>query len=257
MLSCPNCGRPTRRTEDWACQWCGYPLSSTSYKKLDKTYRQLREEERSVWRIPEPEPEAVREYAPEPAPKPAPEPTPEPEPQPPLPVREPEPMPEPEPKPTSEPVIELGPAPVLAPESEPEPVPELMREPESPPVPEPEPPPMPRRELDLTSSIVEATVEELNSAVRTDISAVDTQLKSKTLRVTGVIEKVVIKEIFDTQYVLLTSTNRGDPWSVRCTFDKKDGPALSVLSEGQTATIQGEYDGYQKNIILKDCVLVR
>ncbi len=215
MPDCPNCGRPTRRTEDWACRWCGYPLSS-KYKKIDKTYRQLREEERSVWKIPEPEPEAVREYAPEPAPKPVPEPT-----------------PEPEPKPTSEPVIELGPAPV------------------------PEPPPMPRRELDLTSDVIEATVEELNSAVQGDMAAADAQLRNKTLKVTGVIEKVVVKEIFDTQYVMLASPNRSDPWNVRCTFAKKDGPMLSGLPEGQTATIQGEYDGYQKNIILKDCVLVR
>ena len=44
MRKCPNCIRPTKRTEDWACQWCGYPLVSGSYKKIPKTYRQLKEE---------------------------------------------------------------------------------------------------------------------------------------------------------------------------------------------------------------------
>ena len=61
--SCPNCGRPTMRTADWVCQWCGYPLLSGSYKKLDKTYAELqaeREAELGVNRRPV-EPEPVRE----------------------------------------------------------------------------------------------------------------------------------------------------------------------------------------------------
>lgn len=45
MGKCPNCGRETARTEDWACQWCGYPLLSGSYKKISKTFKQLKEEE--------------------------------------------------------------------------------------------------------------------------------------------------------------------------------------------------------------------
>lgn len=44
MPNCPNCSQPTARTEDWACQWCGYPLISGGYKKIPKTYRQLKEE---------------------------------------------------------------------------------------------------------------------------------------------------------------------------------------------------------------------
>jgi hypothetical protein len=44
MKKCPNCSRPTKRTLDWACQWCGYPLVSKSYKKIPKTFRQLKEE---------------------------------------------------------------------------------------------------------------------------------------------------------------------------------------------------------------------
>ena len=44
MARCPNCGRETRRTVDWCCQWCGYPLFSGSYKKIDKTYKELKDE---------------------------------------------------------------------------------------------------------------------------------------------------------------------------------------------------------------------
>ena len=82
MRKCPNCGQTTERTEDWACQWCGYPLLSKSYKKIPKTYRQLKEEELDKQKASEPEPEPVVEPQPEPEPEPVVEPQPEPVPQP-------------------------------------------------------------------------------------------------------------------------------------------------------------------------------
>ena len=89
MPKCSNCGQETARTEDWACQWCGYPLLSQSYKKIPKTYKQLQEE-----RLYEQKPSVRKEIEPvlesEPEPEPAPVPKPEPEPVP-------EPTPEPEP----------------------------------------------------------------------------------------------------------------------------------------------------------------
>jgi len=92
MRKCPNCGQTAERTEDWACQWCGYPLLSKSYKKMPKTYRQLKEEELDKQKASEPVPE------PEPKPEPVPEPEPELKPGP-EPVPEPEPRPEPVPQP--------------------------------------------------------------------------------------------------------------------------------------------------------------
>ena len=44
MPRCPNCGRETLRTEDWACQWCGHPLLYGPFKKIEKTHKQLKEE---------------------------------------------------------------------------------------------------------------------------------------------------------------------------------------------------------------------
>jgi len=66
MPSCPNCGRKTLRTLDWACQWCGYPLLSKSYKKIDKTFKEL-QEERNISTRPAPAEEPAYEYNPEPA----------------------------------------------------------------------------------------------------------------------------------------------------------------------------------------------
>lgn len=92
MPKCPNCGLETLRTEDWACQWCGYPLLSSAYKMIPKTYKQLKQERLYEAKpIPEsklePEPESIFESEPEPVLESQREPIPEPE-------REVEPMPE-------------------------------------------------------------------------------------------------------------------------------------------------------------------
>ena len=62
MPKCPNCGLETARTEDWACQWCAYPLTSGGYKKLPMTFRQLQAE-----KSPSPAPPARVAPVPEPA----------------------------------------------------------------------------------------------------------------------------------------------------------------------------------------------
>jgi len=107
MPSCPNCGRKTLRTKDWACQWCGYPLVSRAYKQIDKTFKELQEERSlSLRSAPAEEPESTPEYVAEPPPEPQPEPALQPEPAP-----EPEPSPEPQPEPAPEPEAPPEPAP--------------------------------------------------------------------------------------------------------------------------------------------------
>jgi hypothetical protein len=81
MAACPNCGRQTLRTKDWACQWCGYPLISRAYKLIDKTYKELQEERSqavsSVDADMDSEPEGeAEEYLPEEEAEPEPEPEP-------------------------------------------------------------------------------------------------------------------------------------------------------------------------------------
>ena len=178
MPRCPNCGRETQRTEDWACQWCGHPLLSGAFKRIPKTYREL-QEERSLnaspapEEEPEPAPGAEAEVEPKPPPAPVPEPTPAPpeaeaEPEaPPSPEpaaaaeaeveveREPAPPPEPETETieSSEPIKELEPAPVAEAETEVEPPPV------PPPAPAPEPTPAPPEAEPATEPIAEAEPE--------------------------------------------------------------------------------------------------
>jgi len=79
MAKCPNCHRETARTEDWACQLCGYPLLSESYRKIPKTYRELQEEKQHKTYEQESSPREELEPASEPEPELMSEPEPAPE----------------------------------------------------------------------------------------------------------------------------------------------------------------------------------
>jgi len=279
MPKCPNCGRETLRTEDWACQWCGHPLLSGAFKKIPKTYRELQAEKTfSPRSVLEDEPAPVAEVEVAPAPAPAPEPEPET-----LPPSEPvvaveaeiekEPVPQPEPEVEtvegSEPVAEAeklsvpeaeaepAPEPVITPEPEPEPAPEPVAEaePEVEAVPAPPPEAVPVLEPDPATDTINATVEELNAAFNSDKAGTNNKLINKLLKVTGTVEKIFAKDHLDIFYILL-ATGRPATWQVRCTFSREHGAYLSRLTDGQTATVQGTYIGYERNIILKECSLV-
>ncbi|MBU2534720.1 MAG: hypothetical protein ABIK32_00900 [Chloroflexota bacterium] len=285
MPNCPNCGRETLRTEDWACQWCGHPLLSGAFKTVPKTYRQIQEERgykpRPVLED-EPEPAPVAEVEAEPAP-PVPEPEPEIEPETPAPPEplaeveaeakaesEIEPSPELEGEPVAEeksiaeaePVavaeVEAETEPAPAPDSEAEPAPEPVTEiePEVEPAPATEPVAATALEPDASTGTIITTVEELNAAFNSDKTGTNNKLLNKILQVTGTVDKIFAKDHLDIFYILLGGAGGRVTRQVRCTFSREHGTYLSRLTDGQTATVQGTYVGYERNIILKDCSLV-
>ena len=252
MHNCPNCGRPTHRTEDWACQWCGYPLLSKAYKKIPKTFQQLQEERRSP-AVSEPIPEIVE--VPEPTPVLEPEPIPEPEP---AVAAEIEPEQAPVPEGEAVPELEAAPEPETIAEPEPqpeqEPVQETAQEVTTPPIPEPMPEP---EAIEPPVSITGAvTVEELDASYQSDRIAADAGNQNKILTLSGVVDKVVVNENHEIYYCILSGAGGKVLWNIRCTFDKRNGAELKRLARGQAAVVQGKYDGYSKNIILKDCVVL-
>ena len=275
MAACPNCGRQTLRTKDWACQWCGYPLISRAFKKIDKTFKELQEERslalKSVEAEPEPELEPEPEPAPEPRPRPVyrPAPRPEPEPrtspQPERPVSAPRPEPEQKPRPEPAPEMKSLPEPITSPEQKPmvvppnppiilpasvapEPKPEIKIEPE----PLPEPP----IKLEAISDGMEISADQFDALYRADKSGANAKFSGKTLVVKGRVEKVFVREHLEIRYIVLTGTGKRMMWSLRCTFNKEDSSKVSRLNEGDAVTVVGKYDGYSKNIMFKDCRLV-
>jgi hypothetical protein len=268
MPGCPNCGRQTMRTSDWACQWCGYPLLSRAFKKIDKTFKELQEEHLRGIKSSSPEPEPrtyatsiERESPPEPEIL---KPTPrfEREISPPsMTERQPPPPPPPAPEPVLKAEAELASAPEPPPLAAPAPTPQLVTEPEpvpesvSAPPPEPEPAPVVVPDLDAITDGALLTVDELDALYKDNRQGAHARLTGKTIVVKGFVEKVFIRDHIDVRYIVLTGASKKVVWPVRCTFNKENISSMQRLSEGQEVALSGKYDSYGKNIIFKDCVL--
>ena len=257
MANCPNCGLSTSRTKDWACQWCGYPLVSGMYSKTSKTFAELKQEREGeatstvllVEAEPTVEPEFETRQVIEAEVRPAPEPetsqitTDEV-------ISEPVTAENAEPAATveSEPVTAEEPEPVATTEPEPvtaenaEPVATVETEPVTP---EKEAQPIP-----------EVTVAELCSTYQGYGMAGHDEFKNSVFQVSGIVDSIVSKDVVNQYRVALTDEEPHPLGDIYCKFEKKDAPELSKLSVGQHLTVQGKYDGFVTNIVLKDCVLV-
>jgi hypothetical protein len=274
MPACPNCGRQTQRTKDWACEWCGYPLLSRAYKKIDKTYRELQEERNTSSRTgvnprfkleSEPELENVpahssedEEETPEEIPeRPA-------APVPPLPQvkkapvarvkEEPKPV-KSETNPPDRSENKPAPPPVMV-TPPPQPVPELEPPPAAVVPPEPVRPPVIMPDLNTLGDEPLLTVDELDALFQTKRVEANAKLKDKSVIIKGFIEKVFIRDHIDVRYLMLTGVQKKLHWPVRCAFGKEIVSQVNHLSEGQPIVIRGKYDSYGKNIIFKDCTVM-
>ena len=258
MARCPNCARETLRTKDWVCQWCGYPLLSGFYRRIDKTFKDIQEERDLARQAPETEESRPR-------------------PEPPLPTRpdlelevrrrteatpRPERVPEPAPRPKPEPELkkepEPGPPPASMQPTPPAALPEPIPESPPPPLPEPAPetPEAPPPRLEEIVDGAEITVDHLDALYRANRTAAHARLTGKVLSVKGLIERVVIRDHLDVRYVLLKGARKTNAWNVRGSFEREHNSEMGRLTEGQAVTVRGRYDGSSKNILFKDCVLV-
>ncbi|MFC1932974.1 hypothetical protein ACFLXU_05030 [Chloroflexota bacterium] len=239
MQKCPNCGQGTARTEDWACQWCGYPLLSGSYKKIPQTYKELKEERLREQESLVSEEDEVLETELEPEP---------------VAVLEPEPVVEPEPEPVIAP--EAKPAAKAKPKAraKAKPKPKSKAKPRA--AAEAEPEASVEAKPEAAADIIEVTVEELLSAYETDGVAADARFAGKVLEVTGIANRIEVKDMLDIYYIFLTSGEAKPLQNVRCEFYRTQAAALKKLTAGQTVAVQGTYDGSVINIRMRDCVLV-
>ena len=146
------------------------------------------------------------------------------------------------PEPEHEPIPEPEQAPILEPKHEPLVYPESK--------------PIRRSKRKSATSAIAVTTEELYEAYKVDQVAADANLNDKILEVTGVLDRIIINRVHGAYYIILSSVPKKEEWNVRCIFEKKDERELNKLTEGQTVTVQGKYDGYKLNIMLRDCVFV-
>ena len=294
MAKCPNCGRETLRTEDWACQWCGHPLLQGPFKRIEKTYRQLKDErinksieEKGIGREPkhelkyekEIEPkqdlevikgikleqesitgkkmDVVQEIEKETVIEEKTEPVQEHEKElEKIEESEPELVVEPEAEPAQE--VETEKEAEVEPEEEVKQVTEVVEEAGDEEIQETEPEMelVQESEPELEPADMELTVGEILMAYEEDDVAADEKFMNNILRVTGTVSLVDVKDRLDIHYIRLIGIGGDRRQNLQCMFEKKYSTALEQLEKGQTVTVQGRYRGSVIAIRMVDCVLV-
>ena len=99
------------------------------------------------------------------------------------------------------------------------------------------------------------TVDQLNDLFGADQMGAHQKLVGTGLTVRGKVSKVFVRDHIDVRYLVLESMRSNEAWSVRCGFEKADATGLTRVQEGQDVQVSGRYDGFSKNIILKECRL--
>ena len=121
---------------------------------------------------------------------------------------------------------------------------------------EPEPVPELTIKLEDIKDGMQIPAEQIDALFRIDKVGANTAFTSKTVAIKGTVEKVFVRDQLDIRYIMLTDAHKRMTWSLRCTFGKEESPKVASLQEGQEVTVQGKYEGYSKNIIFRDCVLI-
>lgn len=254
MANCPNCDRSTERTQDWACQWCGYPLVSGSFRQMPKTYQEVKAERlQSLATVEVVETDVqetiditeTREVAADVSETTAESATPEAE------IADETEQAigaglelEPEPSPEREPTAEVEST------SEGEPLAEDSAEAgeTGEPVAEADTPQPP--------GIVFITVEELNEVCKVDSEAAEVRFAGSILQITAEVGRIPPVESSEKPCLILISSEKPTAMNILCVFDKQQEAAINKLAEGQLVTVQGRYDGCVMNILVNDCVLI-
>ncbi|MFC1982095.1 hypothetical protein ACFLUN_01290 [Chloroflexota bacterium] len=234
---------------------------SGSFKRISQTYKELKDEELGRYKVSLTEESEVLVVSDEET-LPV-EPVPEVEPEP---ASELEPIPEPEPvaKPKSKAATKAkSPAkPKAAPRAKakskarPKAVanPGVAVEPEA--EIEADPAPIPAPGPETTPAEMDIAVEELLSAYETEGADADKRFSDKILKVTGVVDRIEVKDRLDIYYMNLGSAEKNYLQHLRCVFNRYNSSDLNQLEAGQTVTVQGRYDGSIMDICMRDCVLV-
>ncbi|MFC1899371.1 hypothetical protein ACFLXP_03465, partial [Chloroflexota bacterium] len=100
------------------------------------------------------------------------------------------------------------------------------------------------------------TVDDLYSIYNKDAAAADAEFKRQTLTVTGVVDKVTVNDVHEIFYIILAGAEKKERWNVRCTFARQYASNLKQLANGQRVAVQGAYDGYKLNILMKNCEIL-
>ncbi len=105
-------------------------------------------------------------------------------------------------------------------------------------------------------AVIKVTALALSTAYKDNEVAADAKYKGQTVEITGTVDTIG-KDILDTPYIALATTQYAIIDRVQCMFSKSDETQLATVSKGQNITLRGEVSGNSGNIIVNGCSIVQ
>lgn len=102
---------------------------------------------------------------------------------------------------------------------------------------------------------IKVTALALSTAYKDNEVAADAKYKGQTVEITGTVDTIG-KDILDTPYIALATTQYAIIDRIQCMFSKSDEPQLAAVTKGQSITLRGEVTGKIGNVIVNGCSIV-
>lgn len=103
---------------------------------------------------------------------------------------------------------------------------------------------------------IKVTALALSSAYKDNEVAADAKYKGQTVEITGTVDTIG-KDILDTPYIALATTQYAIIDRIQCMFSKSDEPQLATVTKGQNITLRGEVSGKMGNVVVNGCSIVQ
>jgi hypothetical protein len=114
-------------------------------------------------------------------------------------------------------------------------------------------------EADRKARTVVVSAADLLQEFKNDPAAADRKYSGSYLEISGVVERSG-RGRYNMPFVVLCGGEENANLKIECYFDLTDEklePRIKRLTNGQTITVRGEYDGQVSNVQVRECVLVK
>jgi hypothetical protein len=104
-------------------------------------------------------------------------------------------------------------------------------------------------------TIIQIEASSLISEYMLDTESADATYKGKQIEVTGLVEYIGVEgeEEKEIPYVYLGGNKESELFLVKCYFTAEEQSVIDALEILSSITIQGTCDGYEDDVIIRDC----
>lgn len=109
---------------------------------------------------------------------------------------------------------------------------------------------------EVQTPTVKVTALQMVSDYKANEVSADAKYKGKTVEISGTVSTIG-KDIMDTPYISLKTSEYDIINQVQCMFGKGDEAELANVSKGDSISLKGEVSGKLGNIIIRGCQIVK